>query len=1724
MRGTTATVLVLLLLLAVQNASGQVLNGDVRSVTTFDTCTNSPLASDPKLAQTVLSTLQNDLSGNLDKTPCGILGEDTPITAVTLFLQTNEVSGGENLVFTIPNIPNDPNGSNTNSAGECSGTLEGTDCQILMEPLVITFETSNAVNVWNLYKTMLPIPYGMVWEQADSVQFPRDGTPATNTPYHTMASTESCSTLMNNGATLEDDGNPFTSTPNAGPVGKSQQRSVCPTQAQLEGDANTLGFEGAAQFFPDYQYNQINPTCNILACPSADEETGDYIWRYGYLAALEPVCSAFRIQESPRTLINVEVLLQTGTANTTLTDVGQLTLSSLNDGGLVPDTSGTVLGALVNLETPVGFVGQPLGGGIITCGTCISPTEQGEEPGICTYGLLSDISASDIANDGIGIETRNPWKTPEGLNAVAQGCNVPTQTCRRLLLDNEEEQGSWYYVNDSEWVRMFGTGCSKNGMSTDVFIKRPEVAELMCAGGMNGACVPGYQQTTLGSDFTSITPCENFLTQAQQLFAQSQGAKVSFSGVPIDYNPAEPPYWVDKTHILREPTSSGTIQEELVLYLGGNFVGEGVGVATGVLLNSTLLCAAPQNNAAGEVFALVQNTGATAGSFIVKTNFGTATTTNTTSGATSFSSLDGGTVVVSDVTDCTISLEPNQIGACTIPFAYAGPIDPDLVVELSLFSGTVVSGRDQVSLGTTQVQCFITAETGGGQTFGTVDISNFVGDRDDADLSDDDSDNNDTCYFWQTWPWPNRCTPDSVIDWVARIGYWLTLLLLAALGLGIMIYSCINVSWMNKIRKLQKQISSKSAISATQTLLATSTLFLCLVCSVEARDSSSLSSSSFVPATPVTSSSSSSTFTSMGIWNVILGNIALYVPLTILSFIVIALVIAYRDRIEIQKWLMARRRRVLSVRTMSTGVLPLLALTCLCVSAQVNILSVSSFRECVFTGGADNSTGLNCATSEFATTMNLEIFAPSNGESSANFNVALSTVPNQNSDEVQIGSGTRCPADTPDKCQTSTPATISITSSEPVLIYELNDVTGSDEGQFFIPYNYLYLPVATAVGTTDDQFTGAVEDLLDSSIYHNVQCKFQSFFYTTGEISFAGTDQVSTTYFTNERLNEQMLRCPMNAQPPFNPTTEQKAEGALHYEFLCTYDRESAQCDGGQCQVNVEYSAAFEPLGPFCRLYHINNPPSVGVNIDITISTPITSESIEIQSVTRGVEGATAISQPSRLVSATILQPLNPDGLVGPDVQGYIVVCNSDPENPGVLEMVTSGNLANNPWDSRPTQDDGFTCPFNGEPYPEYPTSEPCGLSFLFPDDPWAMWYYVRPGLTPTYGPGCGQNGYAADGYSNPNPVLQFNSLLRTNGATLPIQQLLPSTQCFGLGTEDEACGSGEISNTVTCVPGFGIGFLDLDTKTPCTIMSELRDASDTMVQLNASDGPNAARSFRVPNTTPQWNNPDPNEWLRDRSLYVKPITDATGFQVLLTFAGELIDYPQEVTNADLETGGASGTFCSMDVTGTAFSGAAYYKVCNEDRQSSIGNYNLAVDCGYVRDYDQITDTFTEVSVLVSPPSMLIAGVEAGTCRTANTDAPFLLEFLGSTTNTTSQDPIQCNYKLFSAETVNPSDVELSRVNVVCTTDFEPTFVLNGETLGVPDTLTPVIDPSTITDGSTDDTDTDDGDELNTAGKVVVWLVIGSVLFLALAFALFMCIYSIRQKNNTKKIMKETGG
>ena len=1649
-----------LLLLLATLACGQVLSGEVRDISTFTSCSSSPLAS-----QAPMPPVNNVTRQASDRTPCGLLGDASNVTAITVFLQTDQVAGGDSLVFKIQNIPSDPSTYNATDGTLCSGTLNGADCEVLAQPLVITFATSALVNSYSLYEDPQPLAYAQYWRQCSGIpESQLDDAlqaPASNRGFHIVTpSSTKCATFTSQPAVegcdaADSECNPcFNTINNLASTGKAG-KNVCPAP----GDINNIYFPDPSPGSnpPSTTYTSWDSTCNLLLCPNSTlEGDGASTWNAGYVTSLLPVCNLFRIQEAPRSLVNVEVLLEsvlpssgngTNTVDTVVT-ASTLQLSSLQDGALVPDPSGTIVGGIIDVKTPTGSTGQPLSGSIVTCNTC---NEQDALDGVTSKcGLLSDIAGIQ-EDDAFLAQADNPWlRTDAGIAAVQAGCTVPTQLCRQMLLDDPTEPGFWMYYNQADTVAMFGDACSKNGMSEDIYVRDPTVAEFMCAGGMAGTCVPGYQQT-INSQFDTFTPCELMLSWADKLVQKndptSDTQSVSFSpGTPEDFNQDAPQYWVNGVSVLRDSVGTGgSVEIEVELYVGGEYMGERVSFASGKFEDTSIYCSTPDDNTGGEALFTVRNTGASVGSYRVEATF--------VQGSTPYSVTDNSSPVTFQV--AAGGLSEMQV----ITYAFSGPIGTDLQVILSLYTDVQIAFQSgatdplqQVVLG-----CFITSPVSEGGIFGAISASTFVGDGDDDLLDGDDSD--DYCPFYQIsffGLFPFGCTPEGFSNWIGRLLWWFLILLVGTLVVvGFITSIQTTKSSSSKIKAQAQAEKNYEAVRSNKEDAIRSNL----------------------------SSGQGRASRSGG------GGSVLFSPLLLLCLVAIS------------------------------G----------CSAASVDILGVSSFRECIPVQQPDG-TALDCGASDFVTTLDLRIEAPTSTSADsdtvvATFDLALSTVPNQDSGEVQRGNGTVCPAADDTPCQLSTPATMTVEVSEAVLIYRLVRQTAVQTPYFDMAYSYFYNPF-TLFKSGDG---GSISALLDADANSGgVQCRYAGFSFNSGQPQEPGShaDQADINVqgvFASESENRNHIRCGASAQAPRD--TSNSFCGSVSYDFICDWTDE----DNLDREAIIEWTASFKPLAPSCGFYRIENPPQVAANMRFNVTTQLpggagTTESATIQTITVGQQGTTAVSEPNRLVSASVINVLTPDGLVGPDFQGYIVVCDDDDENPGYLDMTNGliadpeafGALSFNPWQRSSAVQQGV-----------YVLPEPEGLDFLVEDEDdatstagvneFTMFHYLNASMTPSIGPRCGQEGVDECLYADPPTVLEFNALLTSNPQQFMLRSLVTDDQCSV--DEPTLCGTGEFENVLTCVPGFGAGFLNTPPVTPCNVMDAFRRFTTQMNGLPQRQ----ANSLLVEWLPYQWANNQPNMWLSGATgsyaLYYAPRNDEVAFEVLATITGELVDYPQQVTNGAIDTGSAS-TFCFVNVTSGAFDGAAFYRVCNTDKFGSAADYDLLVECGLRTDFDSVTGEFTgPATVVVTPSRIPLNGVAAGACATVASPGASLplLRFI-DTDNILDPDTgasnVQCNYKLLSTDTVVPADVFLSEASAVCSTSFVQSFVFGNGTALAPNVLDPFPDgppppPPPPSDGA------------STAFKVVAGIAAGIAILVIVGAFVAACFGVFRSRRQDKKIAEQ---
>lgn len=724
-------------------AYAQDLNGEIVSVVQVPSCSALPRDD---LAVLYESEPGSGATGT-DGTKCGVLGESTPVTTLTLAVQANQVASQNSLVFTVDQADNTPN-------------------QRFEQPLIVRLRSSGIVIVHPLKRNMNPVAYGEYWVESAEID-PQAFSLPDSTNYFTEYVSSVDSSVLNN---VES---PFEVTDNAGNVGRTGVTSVCPSRSaanQLSGAE--LEFYPTFPEFTDPDTGQFRSTvadplllfCPVLSGAGEDVEK----WKAGYVDQIVAQSVLWDIAEAPRTMANVIVEVGFMVAGPNGTEVFQLVtslnLSTLQDGADVVDPLGLVVGAMVGVET-LGPLGQPMQGSILETAACVYGGD-GDDPS-CKNGMRTDYAQPVTGGDFDFVYTTIPWR---GSDAVANKCPIPAQVCSQQLFGDEDVRSEWHYQTPLQRALGFGRGCAKNGHAADFYGSEPAAAELMCALGMQGTCAAGYQQggasqLTSSASGATVTPCEVDVDNSIRLNDYvNNGAVASFTNaMPGDFNPINPQYAKDGNRLIEAVDGDASITYTVLLTLSATYVGDVVTVAQGEIVASGMVCGTPDNSAAGSVRVQVFNPEPdVAGSYIADATFDTS----------------DASYEVTNVAPCTLSLEPKTTGACDIGFTFSGPIDVSLVADVTLTSTVATAGTGQYELDEASVQCVIAAEVTGDGTFGSASVHALI-DR-SGNLIDFDAVDCPAYYFCIF------CQPDSTEGYLWCACFWGLL----AASLLLLVVSC----------------------------------------------------------------------------------------------------------------------------------------------------------------------------------------------------------------------------------------------------------------------------------------------------------------------------------------------------------------------------------------------------------------------------------------------------------------------------------------------------------------------------------------------------------------------------------------------------------------------------------------------------------------------------------------------------------------------------------------------------------------------------------------------------------------------------------------------------------------------------------------------------------------------------------------------------------------------
>lgn len=772
-----ATILLILSPNAAVSAQA-VFGTGVLSVSVIDSCTSLPAS------QTDRPVFQPGTSVPIaDSSPCSILGgEDQPFTEVILSVSADQVLGGETLTF---QLSGPASGEVPPDGTDCYGTLQGADCQVFSQPLLISLESGLPVEVFDLYPRP-EIPFASFWESTQPI--PTDEFQCNGCPPQSSRGETFTVPLTDVQSVFDPSGNswPFSTATAPSNVGKTGIISVCPnpmsSRVRADGVDTQAGFtSGEMAYFPQFpnsadggntqtEYEALEQASSIpvLFAPLLVGTDGDVsAWKAGFTRQVGPTCTPNSIGPEPSLLFNIKVGISLGTPSngtgsaTSGNPTEFISLSTAQDGLMATDATGRILASLFNTAVVGSQNGQPLSGTIITCGACAVGDSLSSAH--CAHNTLSDFfqCANEDTSECDDIfdvaYTQNIYlSTPGGRAALRQGCTVPTQLCRRILggdgrSANNDVLGFWYFMDQQKSALSLGGGFGRIDQSPAFYAEDATTAELMASSGLSGSGVAGYQVTDIpqGARFTPATPCQTMLQISIDLDSRNnQGESVSFAyAMPADDNGSIPLYAIDGRRLIRQIPGSTSITARVSLAVPASYTGAVVSFAGGEIVAKTMICSVPDDSSAGEIAITVRNTGATAGGYTASALFGSEVVTGTGRVSDTLNGGDGAgdpedttTFAVSSSTPCSLELEPNTSGQCVIAFSYTGPVDQDLVATVTLFSSAVIAGRGPAVLGVTTVGCEITAPIDESGPFGSQTFGQTLGDRQYVDDGDGDSD------------------------------------------------------------------------------------------------------------------------------------------------------------------------------------------------------------------------------------------------------------------------------------------------------------------------------------------------------------------------------------------------------------------------------------------------------------------------------------------------------------------------------------------------------------------------------------------------------------------------------------------------------------------------------------------------------------------------------------------------------------------------------------------------------------------------------------------------------------------------------------------------------------------------------------------------------------------------------------------------------------------------
>lgn len=774
------------------HVSAQTLSSAVQSVTTYKSCAVSPLNQAPLSSGSNATNFQN---------PCDNIGQSETVTEIRVTVFPRRVAGEDNFVFNLkPRHSNQPGLETTYNINDiCGGSVVGSNCTILNDKLDITIESTALYAKYEMKRRKYSVPYWYEVFTCDNVLFTSSTglKPVFNDRTQFGQSTD-CFELSTN-------------TPGLDNTGDSE--AVCEVDASK---ISKFATPGSTQSLDDpgktttlYCATDLS-TMSGGSVPSDSQEEESYVSIQAFRNF--PMCSAFDISSKPLGLMNLRITVNNGTSS-------QQIILSTTDGGAVNAVPNQMYARINRINTGVGQIGNILSGLMVTC----IPSSDGDGSGNEYSGILDDTASQ--TTDGFSI--KNPWSVQvcqdedcsgqEGEPGILDyvNCNIPVAPCRANI-GGSKPNSFWYYV-PSDLISQYGTFCNQNGVDPDYLYTNAgsmfEVCEAAAAcqpspgtsqfDGLdadctiyNGQCIPGYDTPASLNTQTfsrALTPCQ--VNQQMATFAEEYvegDFSKGYFWMPPGYDPANPNFWVKGTELLTNALGgdSDEVSVDLSIYVVGEFLGEIQTASTAVFETTAQICTAVEGGE-GSAIAVVRNTGASAGRFLVTATF---FTTNETAAFTIETSSVPNTNTGAIFQDVAV----NAFANVRFDYFYSGSDGNNVEVEFTLSS--LVGNGELVLLQEVRIGCVIT---------GGIDIpepdGSFRFRENPPGGVEYQCDGTFNIFCWNNL---------SISDWIGHFIMLTLLLIPALLAVLTIVYLCADVHYMSKQVEYAKKMSEYESEAA----------------------------------------------------------------------------------------------------------------------------------------------------------------------------------------------------------------------------------------------------------------------------------------------------------------------------------------------------------------------------------------------------------------------------------------------------------------------------------------------------------------------------------------------------------------------------------------------------------------------------------------------------------------------------------------------------------------------------------------------------------------------------------------------------------------------------------------------------------------------------------------------------------------------------------------------